>query len=68
MKYEKEPRHTLSVNAVAYEELLVIQGRLEREIGFKPSMSQIIMYLATKVYYKGDEYGPEHQDSSTQAV
>ena len=64
----KEPRHTLSVNAIAYEELLVIQGRLEREIGFKPSMSQIIMYLATKVYYKEDEYGSEHNNASTQAV
>ena len=68
MKYEKEARHTLSVNAIAYEELRVIQTRIERDIGFKPSMSQVIMYLATKVYYKGDEHGSEHQDSSTQTV
>jgi hypothetical protein len=58
-------RRTLSVNAVAYEELKVIQARIEREVGFKPSMSQVIMYLATKVYYKGDEHGSEHQDSNT---
>ena len=42
-------RRTLSVNAVAYEYLRVMQGRLEREIGFKPSMSQVIVYLASKV-------------------
>lgn len=48
MKYEKEARHTLSVNAVAYEYLKVIQINLERQIGFKPSMSQVIVYLASK--------------------
>jgi len=42
-------RRTLSVNAVAYEYLKVIQTRLEGEIGFKPSMSQVIVYLASKV-------------------
>jgi hypothetical protein len=42
-------RRTLSVNAVAYEYLRVMQTRLEREIGFKPSMSQVIVYLASKV-------------------
>ena len=45
-------RRTLSVNAVAYEYLRVMQTRLEREIGFKPSMSQVIVYfvhLANKV-------------------
>jgi hypothetical protein len=26
-----------------------MQTRLEREIGFKPSMSQVIVYLASKV-------------------
>ena len=42
-------RRTLSVNAVAYEYLKLIQTRLEGEIGFKPSMSQVIVYLASKV-------------------
>ena len=42
-------RRTLSVNAVAYEYLKLVQERLEREIGFKPSMSQVIVYLASKV-------------------
>jgi hypothetical protein len=42
-------RRTLSVNAVAYEYLRIMQTRLEREIGFKPSMSQVIVYLASKV-------------------
>ena len=42
-------RRTLSVNAVAYEYLKVVQTRLEGEIGFKPSMSQVIVYLASKV-------------------
>jgi len=42
-------RRTLSVNAVAYEYLRVMQTRLEREIGFKPSMSQVIVYLSSKV-------------------
>ena len=42
-------RRTLSVNAVSYEYLKVIQTRLEGEIGFKPSMSQVIVYLASKV-------------------
>lgn len=46
---EKGDRHTLSVNAVAYEYLRVIQAKLEREVGFKPSMSQVIVYLASKV-------------------
>jgi hypothetical protein len=46
---EKGDRRTLSVNAVAYEYLKVIQTRLEGEIGFKPSMSQVIVYLASKV-------------------
>ena len=42
-------RRTLSVNAVAYEYLKLIQTRLEGEICFKPSMSQVIVYLASKV-------------------
>ena len=42
-------RRTLSVNAVAYEYLKVIHTRLEGGIGFKPSMSQVIVYLASKV-------------------
>ena len=42
-------RRTLSVNAVAYEYLKLMQTRLEGEIGFKPSMSQVIVYLASKV-------------------
>ena len=42
-------RRTLSVNAVAYEYLKLIQINLERQIGFKPSMSQVIVYLASKV-------------------
>lgn len=42
-------RRTLSVNAVAYEYLKLIQIDLERKIGFKPSMSQVIVYLASKV-------------------
>jgi hypothetical protein len=44
---KKGDRRTLSVNAVAYEYLIVIQERLERQIGFKPSMSQVIVYLAS---------------------
>jgi hypothetical protein len=60
MKYEKEARHTLSVNAIAYEELRVIQTRIERDIGFKPSMSQVIMYLATKVYYNDKLTGEQN--------
>jgi hypothetical protein len=60
MKYEKEARHTLSVNAIAYEELQVIQTRIERDIGFKPSMSQVIMYLATKVYYNDKLTGEQN--------
>jgi hypothetical protein len=35
-------RRTLSVNAQAYRELMEVQRKLEREIGFKPSMSQVI--------------------------
>jgi hypothetical protein len=42
-------RRTLSVNAQAYRELMEVQRKLEREIGFKPSMSQVIEYLANKV-------------------
>ena len=49
MTDEKGDRRTLSVNAVAYEYLRIMQTRLEREIGFKPSMSQVIVYLASKV-------------------
>ena len=48
-EYLVADRRTLSVNAVAYEYLKVIQTRLEGEIGFKPSMSQVIVYLASKV-------------------
>lgn len=46
---DEQDRRTLSVNAVAYEYLRVIQKKLEREVGFKPSMSQVIVYLASKV-------------------
>ena len=46
---DEQDRRTLSVNAVAYEYLRVIQAKLEREVGFKPSMSQVIVYLASKV-------------------
>jgi hypothetical protein len=46
---EKGDRRTLSVNAVAYEYLKLIQIDLERKIGFKPSMSQVIVYLASKM-------------------
>jgi hypothetical protein len=42
-------RRTLSVNAVAYEYLKLIQVELERQIGFRPSMSQVIVYLSSKV-------------------
>jgi hypothetical protein len=60
MKYEKEARHTLSVNAIAYEELRVIQTRIERDIGFKPTKSQEMMYLATKVYYNDKLTGEQN--------
>ena len=40
---DEQDRRTLSVNAVAYEYLRVIQAKLEREVGFKPSMSQVIV-------------------------
>lgn len=46
---DEQDRRTLSVNAVAYEYLRGIQAKLEREVGFKPSMSQVIVYLASKV-------------------
>ena len=46
---EKFDRHTLSVNSVAFQSLLNIRAKLEREVGFKPSMSQVIEYLASKV-------------------
>ena len=42
-------RRTLSVSAVAYEYLKLIQVELERQIGFRPSMSQVIVYLSSKV-------------------
>lgn len=45
---DEQDRRTLSVNAVAYEYLKLIQTKLEREVGFKPSMSQVIVYLASK--------------------
>lgn len=38
-------RMTLSISADAGDRLRVMQGELERRIGFEPSLAQIVEYL-----------------------
>lgn len=38
-------RMTLSISADAGEKLRALQGKLERRIGFEPSLAQIVEYL-----------------------
>ena len=38
-------RMTLSISADAGEKLRALQGKLERRIGFEPSLAQLVEYL-----------------------
>lgn len=38
-------RLTLSISATAGDQLRALQGKLERSIGFEPSLAQIVEYL-----------------------
>jgi hypothetical protein len=42
----KEKRYGISINMKAADALKQVQAKLEREIGFTPSMSQAVEYLA----------------------
>jgi hypothetical protein len=42
----KEKRYGISINMRAADALKQVQAKLEREIGFTPSMSQAVEYLA----------------------
>lgn len=44
----KEKRYAISISTSAGGALRRLQAQLEREVGFVPSMSQVVEYLATK--------------------
>lgn len=44
----KEKRYAISISMNAGNALRRLQEQLEREIGFVPSMSQVVEYLVTK--------------------
>ena len=44
----KEKRYAISISMGAGNALRRVQEQLERQIGFVPSMSQVVEYLATK--------------------
>jgi hypothetical protein len=43
----KDGRLGVSISAAAADKLLAIQKRLEAELGFEPSASQMVEYLVT---------------------
>jgi hypothetical protein len=56
----KEKRYGISINMRAADALKQVQAKLEREIGFNPSMSQAVEYLAIQ-YVKQDKLtGGQH--------
>ena len=56
----KEKRYGISINMKAANALRRLQEQLEREIGFAPSMSQVVEYLAIQ-YLKQDKLtGGQH--------
>lgn len=56
----KEKRYGISVNMRAADAIKQVQEKVEREIGFTPSMSQIVEYLAIQ-YVKQDKLtGGQH--------
>lgn len=44
----KEKRYAISISTSAGEALRRLQAQLEREVGFVPSMSQVVEYLVSK--------------------
>lgn len=56
----KEKRYAISISNKAGNALRRLQEQLEREVGFVPSMSQVVEYLATQ-YVKQDKLtGGQH--------
>jgi hypothetical protein len=56
----KEKRYGISINMKAADAIKQVQAKLEREIGFMPSMSQAVEYLAIQ-YVKQDKLtGGQH--------
>lgn len=55
-------RMTLSISADAGDRLRAMQGKLERRIGFEPSLAQIVEYLINE--YNGDMVTPGHSVKS----
>lgn len=45
---EKDKGRSVRINTKSYEELRLLQGDLSKEVGFVPSITQIIEYLITK--------------------
>lgn len=56
----KEKRYGVSINLKAADAIKRVQAKIEREIGFTPSMSQVVEYLAIQ-YVKQDKLtGGQH--------
>mgnify|MGYP006300079453 CR=1 FL=1 len=56
----KEKRYGVSINLKAADAIKRVQAQIEREIGFTPSMSQVVEYLAIQ-YMKQDKLtGGQH--------
>ena len=57
----KERRVTFAINRNASDALHLAQGVLEREIGFKPSISQVVEWLAKQYVDNKDKLtGGQH--------
>mgnify|MGYP003354032517 FL=1 len=55
----KEKRYGISISLAAGVALKQLQATLERQIGFKPSMSQVVEFLVS-------DYQSKNQTNSTQ--
>lgn len=56
----KEKRYGISINMKAAHAIKQVQAKLEQQIGFSPSFSQVVEYLAI-LYVKQDKLtGGQH--------
>lgn len=55
MSNEKALNKTVRLNAEAYEQLRVLQQEFAKKVGFVPSLTQIVEYLASKEMKEREE-------------
>lgn len=48
MSNEKEQGKSIRINTKSYEDLRELQAEFEKQVGFLPSITQIVEYLVSK--------------------